>query len=420
MNEALVSLCIANVAPGVGIKAFQLIDATAIIALDLSSEPRFGIVAQATAVFPKKLKSGGGDPLEHAFLVLDLSITATVDPAHGLVTAGGELTPRSFILSRSCKLTGGFAMASFLPGNEHEGDFVFTVGGYHPDFHPPAHYPPAPPRVGISWEYDSEIRISGEAYFAITSTCAMGGGRLDAVIDKGWVQAGFSLYANFFLQFHPFWFDIEIGVSFYASVRIGIGILSIHLGPLEFSASVRLHGPPVAGRATLHLWRWDVAVCFGAPPKPPAKLELDEFIMMVKNQKPDDKTPKPDYLLSITRGAIETDRPDEAAQGMDDPNKTIEIRASQLQFLVQTKIPIKSATINAKPANLRNDQAETETIDPQIFAVPMQLRKSMTVSTLTVELTRDGDERTKSMDAIRLIGHPMVKTIPSAIWGPCM
>jgi len=42
---------------------------------------------------------------------------------------------------------------------------------------------------------------------------------------------------------------------FYASVNIGSGFLSCHLGLLEFSATLQLYGLPIAGRAHLQLSR---------------------------------------------------------------------------------------------------------------------------------------------------------------------
>lgn len=113
--------------------------------------------------------------------------------------SSGKLTPRSYILDPSCHLTGGFAFAAW-PSGPYEGDFVLTIGGYGPSFSPPSHYPTAPERLEIAWQYDSDLSITGQAYFALTPAVLMGGARLDARLDKGWVTAGFSVYTNFFVQ----------------------------------------------------------------------------------------------------------------------------------------------------------------------------------------------------------------------------
>ncbi len=89
---------------GVGFKAFQTVNGQVLIALALSAEPKFVMLAQAS-VFPKSAPPAG-DPLEYALLVLDIVLRAEIDPVHGTIICGSELTPRSFILHRSCQLTG--------------------------------------------------------------------------------------------------------------------------------------------------------------------------------------------------------------------------------------------------------------------------------------------------------------------------
>ncbi len=102
-------------------KAFQLVEVEALLAVTLSAEPKFAILAEARAVFPKNLKAdeNKADPLAHAFLVIDLAMEAVVDPLHGTILVLGQLMPPSFVLNPSCQLTGGFALAYFLPASEH-------------------------------------------------------------------------------------------------------------------------------------------------------------------------------------------------------------------------------------------------------------------------------------------------------------
>ena len=132
-------------------------------------------------------------------------------------------------------------------GSDHEGDWVITIGGYHSAYTPLSHYPAPPPHIAISWKYDDELSVTGEAYFALTTQVVMGGGRLDARVDKGWLRASFSAYANFLMHFHYFQYQADVGVSVSASATTGPHWLPIHIGPIEISASVNLHGPPIAG-----------------------------------------------------------------------------------------------------------------------------------------------------------------------------
>lgn len=419
---------------GVGIRAFQVLDVVALFALQISADPKFGIIAQATAIFPKRLQLGisdENDPYKGAFVVLDLGLVASVDPTHGILSAAGQLTPRSFILSQSCKLTGGFALLFFLPGNEHEGEFCFTIGGYHPNYIPPAHYPPAPPRVGISWQYDAQLRISGEAYFAVTPQCAMGGGRLDAVIDKGWIHASFSAYAHFFVQFHPFWFDIDVAFNIYARVDAPV-LLGGTYGPCEFSATVKLYGPPMAGRASLNFWMWNLTVCFGPGPKPADPLNLMEFVLMVKEEEPNAKQKKADTFFSVTRGAIASDNTGiptndrslsiESLKGEEKPvtkAPPTRVRNVDFQFTIETRFPVKTATLNKRTLNTRTHVEGQNIVEPEIYALPMQRETSIAVSNLTITITRRNQTTLLTMSEIHLQETPILKPLAPAMWGKC-
>jgi hypothetical protein len=85
-------MLIESVVVGLRLKAFQTIDAQALIALTLSEQPRFTIPGQATAVFPKSLSpdSISVNPLAGAFLLLDFTLLAVLDPVQRPV-------PSSFI-----------------------------------------------------------------------------------------------------------------------------------------------------------------------------------------------------------------------------------------------------------------------------------------------------------------------------------
>lgn len=407
---------------GIGLKAFQTIDAQILLSLALSSEPKFTVLAQATAVFPRSLEidPNAQDPLANAFLVLDIVLRADIDPFHGSILAAGELTPKSFILNPSCRLSGGFALAYFLSGSPHEGDFVFTVGGYHPRYTPPAHYPAAVKRVEIRWEIDPQLRLSGEAYFALTPQVVMGGGRLDIVLDKGWLRAGFSAYANFMMHFHPFQFDIEVSISLIVEVILPAVLFTLHLGPLEFSATLALRGPPVSGTASLHLWRWDVEVMFGPRRVEANALEWGQFLRMVKNlpiEAADGKADAvPHHVLTVTKGAVTAEKKTEHGEGrgiystetmLTSEPESVEIRGTEFGFELQTRVPVLSAIIGTG--------SEVELAAGELFARPIQLQSPIKVSRLVVTLTRN-----KTGEAVPMSGKPIQKRVGPVLWGKCM
>ena len=196
------------------IKAFQIHDVLTILALVLSApSPKIAILADA--VLPKRAAEND------TFLFLELFLAAVFDPCQGIFSIRGELTPQSFVLSKACKDTGWFMMASFMSGSGHDDDWVLTAGGFHHSFNSPSHYPAAPPRVGFYWQYDSHLSISGEAYYIVTP---------QAIRDGGWYGASFSAYANLLLRYEPSHFQAQMGVM--TAAHVVIGMLSVEKGRL--------------------------------------------------------------------------------------------------------------------------------------------------------------------------------------------
>ncbi|KAH7122092.1 hypothetical protein B0J13DRAFT_680245 [Dactylonectria estremocensis] len=393
-------------AAGVSLKAFQTVDAQVLIALTLADEPKFAVIAQATAVFPK------GQSQDRAFLVLDTVISAEIDLLHSTILVAGELTPRSFILDPSCRLTGGFACQLFLTGSPYEGDFVFTVGGYNNQYSIPSHYPAAPSRVGIYWRYDSDIYISGSAYFAITPQVAMGGGRMDLVVDKGWVRATFSAWADFFMHYHPFSFTVEVGITLWAEVNLPAPIFNIHLGPSEFSARLGLHGPPMAGYVHLHFWKYNTIVAFGPQMPRPAPLSWGQFLRMAKNLPAEphesDGEKAPNHMVTIVKGAVPVSENARSADEDKDSTEILEIRATHLEFQVQARVPVLAATVGKTP------RFETKG-SSSLFARPMQKSQAIVDSHMTVTLNHTD---TSSESQVELeVQNVVIKKVAPALWG---
>ena len=81
---------------------------------------------------------------------------------------------------------------------------------------------PTVPRLGFHWQVSDVIVIKGESYFALTNTCVMAGGRLEAVFDGGAVRAWFTAYADFLVAWDPFHYDIGVGVEIGASLHFEV------------------------------------------------------------------------------------------------------------------------------------------------------------------------------------------------------
>jgi Family of unknown function (DUF6603) len=138
---------------------------------------------------------------------------------------------------------------------------VVTLGGYNPHFDKPNFYP-AVPILGANWQVTTELVISGGIYFALTPSCVMAGGYLNAAWHSGNLKAWFSANADFLLSWKPFHYQADISVSLGASYRLNLGFASytftVHVG-----ASLDLWGPPFAGVAKVDLDVVSFTIHFG-------------------------------------------------------------------------------------------------------------------------------------------------------------
>ena len=122
------------------------IDSFALLTVKFGKALEFDLLGISTLSVPKVAEA-------------QLALKATFNPESGFLGVRAQLTPTSYILSDACHLTGGFAFYSWFkdqvtaPGKTtiKGGDFVLTLGGYHPDYNPPAHYPRVP-RLGFNWQ----------------------------------------------------------------------------------------------------------------------------------------------------------------------------------------------------------------------------------------------------------------------------
>ncbi|HEX6099225.1 MAG TPA: DUF6603 domain-containing protein [Thermoanaerobaculia bacterium] len=230
---------------GAGLKfsTYQFLSTFALLFLKFGREFEIDLVGVMSASLPPK------SPKTIAYV--ELAVIASFKPAEGLVSLRGQLTPNSYILAPPVKLTGGFAIMFWYAG-EHAGNFVITLGGYHPSFEKPDYYPDVP-RVGILWKVDvsvGRLMIEGGAYFALTPSAFMAGGNLRAAFEMGPIRAWLDAGANFLIQWNPFYYEVEIHISVGVAFKTEIAGVSVTLSA-SLGALLELWGPPTAGRARI-------------------------------------------------------------------------------------------------------------------------------------------------------------------------
>ncbi|WP_206279836.1 YncE family protein [Streptomyces luteoverticillatus] len=240
-------------AAGLGFKVFEFLEGQALLVLEVGDDFAVAVLGTADARFPK-------DVGLKAYARARLGISAKYRQSERTLKIAAQLAPGSFLIDEACVLTGGFALYTWFD-DAHAGDFVLTLGGYHPDFPVPAHYPTVP-RLGFNWPVTSELTISGGSYFALTPGAVMAGGALDVNFRSGDLHAWLKAGANMLIEWAPFHFDIGIEVSIGVSFVLDLWLVRETIS-VEVGASLRLWGPPTAGEVTVHLWFISFTISFG-------------------------------------------------------------------------------------------------------------------------------------------------------------
>lgn len=276
---------------GIRFTSFKLATSAALAYVLLDRGVEVGLLGISQMKLPE------GKPL----VSLELALKARFSTVEGLLSIEARLSDNSWLLDRDCRLSGGFAFFVWF-GGAHQGDFLITMGGYHPRFAKPAHYPDVP-RLGFNWRVSSKITIKGESYFALTVSAVMAGGLLEAAYRSGNLKAWFKAWAHFLIAWKPFAYDIEIGISIGASYRLKVNLLFgtvTKTFKVELGAEVRIWGPKFSGRAKVNWWVISFTVKFGAGD---SKTDQDAISW---NQFSETFLPEADKLLSadVSSGMI--------------------------------------------------------------------------------------------------------------------
>ncbi len=254
-------------AVGVKFNSFQLIDSFALLVASFgdTTDFRLDILGISTMVFPSK-KGGSGKPIAR----LRMAFKATFIPSEGFLGVAANLTEGSYILSKDCKLTGGFAFYSWFEDIADKkikaGDFVQTMGGYHPNFKKPAHYPNVP-RLSFNWRVSKDVTLKGQMYFALTPSMCMAGGRLEAIYKSGPFTAWFIVGADFLISWEPFFYDASFYVTVGARYQEDWGLFDMVI-QIEVGCDVHITGPELKGTATIDLDIAKIDIHFGAEDPP--------------------------------------------------------------------------------------------------------------------------------------------------------
>jgi hypothetical protein len=384
-------------AVGVHFSSFRMIDSVLLLAVGFGHRFEVDLLGLSTLVLPSPdAAEAGVTPLAQ----VQLALRATLVPDDGYFALQAQLTQNSYLLSRDCKLTGGFAFQVWF-GEEHTGDFVLSVGGYHPRYTKPAHYP-AVPRLGFEWQVTPQLAMKGSSYFALTPSALMAGGSFSATWDDedNGIRAWFSASMDFLIGWSPYHYQADF------SARIGVAYtftaFGTHTLTAEASAQVHLWGPEFSGRAAIDVGICSFTLSFGAgAPLAPDPIDWATFR---KGFLPgsDDAV----VTLVLQGGAAGTAGPADGAAG-----DLGSVNPLELVLRTDSAIPSRQAWRGPESGGQALDTTGAATV----FGIaPMGLDHSrQPASAQRIEILRADGSRADD----RFRYTPVAKNLPAALWG---
>ena len=384
-------------AVGVKFNSFKLVNSFALLTFEFGSHFVINLLGVSTAVVPTAEEGKSVTPLAQ----VQIAWKASFDPNAGCLAIDARLTPNSYILSKDCHLSGGYAFYSWFSG-DHAGDFVQTLGGYHPDFEKilPKHYPKVP-RLAFDWRVSNSLTIQGDAYYALTGSALMAGGHLEVLFREGELRAWLKLGANFLIAWKPYHYDaglhVSVGASYTFDINVLVGRIRTTIS-VDVGADLHLWGPDFSGTASIDISVISFTISFGAgaSQKPPA---ITEWSIFQQSFLPEANV----CSISVQDGLVRKMEKD----GEPDRKDRWIINPKHLLLLFNSAIPFKSAAF----ANGSRTEIFPVEGNKDFGVRPMKKKAKDFESSLTIAVTK-GDTVAHSKFNCKVIQKP----VPKGLW----
>jgi hypothetical protein len=240
------------VAAGIQFTAFGFINGKLVVAIAFGN--KFAVQVLGLAAFG----------IEH-IAYFEIGIEASGNEEEFKLKAG--LSKNSYLIHPDiASLSGDFALGIWH-GGEHAGDFVFSIGGYHPYFQKPEHYDSLN-RVAVRCTVYGFIRMTVECFFACTPKALMAGASVSLTAEFAGIGCGLDVYIDVYIRWDPF----------YLQARLGVALWFEFFGRHEIGVDLEIWTPPFGGIATIDLALVSFDVEFGADLHPPPPPKLFEFL----------------------------------------------------------------------------------------------------------------------------------------------
>lgn len=395
-------------AAGLSFSVAEILDASGLLIVQFGDDLVVALMGTISADFPARSAGSSQAP---SVAHLELGFRALYEHSKRRFALDAALSDNSWIVYKDCKLTGSAALYVWFPGSKYEGDFVATIGGYHPAFKRPAHYPDMP-RIGLSWSVSRAISVKGELYVAVTPAVGMVGGRLEVNYEAGGLRAWLIAYFNAMVWWAPLYFRAEIGITIGASYTADCWLFSVTVRA-EVGATLNVWGPPAGGHVRVKVGPFSVGIGFGEPEvtSRPA-LKWKEFRAK--------QLPKTVLTVAALDGLLV------------DPVKvritkegTWVVATDGFSFVTRAVLPATAVSYNGKAVQLTDTPViggENRTRTKTLSVKPMQYKGSASaVATHTVTVTQNRRDGSPDFDlpvsADEWPATVQYSAVPQALWG---
>jgi hypothetical protein len=172
------------IAAGIQFIAFGFIYGKVVVAIGFGNKFSMQILGMA---------SFGIEPICY----FEIGIEVTADEEKFIMRA--RLSPNSYVIHPDIfSLQGDFALCAWY-AQPHKGDFLFSIGGYHPLFAKPEHYPELI-RVGVKATVYDFVHLSIEVFFCCTPQALMAGAKASLWAEFAGIEAGLDVYVDVLMK----------------------------------------------------------------------------------------------------------------------------------------------------------------------------------------------------------------------------
>jgi hypothetical protein len=315
------------VAGGIQFVSFGFINGKVIVAVQFGHSFALSVLGMASfAIKP--------------LVYFEIAIEVSVNEEGFLLKAG--VSPASYLIHPDVfSLRGDFGL-----GVWHDGDFMLSIGGFHPYFKAPQRYLDLNlNRVAVKASLFGWIRLSVECFFACTPQALMSGASISLAAEFEGVGAGLDIYVDVLITWDPF----------FLLARMGVTVWFEFLGRHEISVALSIWTPPFGGLAVIDLALVSFEIEFGQqkdnipPPQMweflthqlnvPAAEENQFQVAKVSAFNSDEAAGL--FRVDILEGRASKDKQSDTSSKQEGLEKAIPVN-SEFGFIVRTKLPVST------------------------------------------------------------------------------